>query len=52
MLTCSIGMHRPGQKCTDLIEKTAKVLSSSVILMLFAMQKDNLELSIRQAVKW
>jgi hypothetical protein len=52
MLTHSVGMHRPGQQCTDLIEKTAKALSSSVILMLFAMQKDNLELSIMQAVKW
>jgi len=46
-------MHEDGQQCTDLIETTADVLSESVVtLMLLAVQKDNLELNIKQAVKW
>jgi hypothetical protein len=45
-------MHMPNQRCTDLIEKTAKALSGSVVLlMLLAVQKDNLELNIKQAVE-
>jgi hypothetical protein len=45
-------MHKPGQKCAELIEKTATELSSGVVaLMLLAVQKDNLELSINQAVQ-
>jgi hypothetical protein len=45
-------MHKPGQKCTKLIEKTGNELSSSVVaLMLLAVQKDNLELSINYAVQ-
>jgi hypothetical protein len=44
-------MQIPGQKCAALIEMTANALSRNVVhLMLFAVQKDNLELSIRQAV--
>ena len=47
------GMHRHGQRCTDLIEATADALSDSVVtLMLLAVQKDNLELNINRAVKW
>ena len=50
--SCLIGMHKPGQKCTKLIEKTGNELSSSVVaLMLLAVQKDNLELSINYAVQ-
>jgi hypothetical protein len=45
-------MHKPDQKCTDLIGVTANALSDSVVvLMLLAVQKDNLELSIKQAVR-
>jgi hypothetical protein len=45
-------MHKPGRKCTELIEKTGDELSSEVVaLMLLAVQKDNLELSINQAVR-
>jgi hypothetical protein len=45
-------MHKPGRKCTELIEKTANELSSGVVaLMLLAVQKDNLELNINQAVR-
>lgn len=46
-------MHKPGQRCADLIYKTANALSGSVVnLMLLAVQKDNLELNIKHAVKW
>jgi len=49
---CPAGMHKKGQQCTELVEKTANELSSGVIaIMLLAVQKDNLELSIKQAVK-
>ena len=49
----SIEMHRDEQRCTDLIEVTAKALSGRAIaLMLVAVQRDNLELSINQAIKW
>ena len=44
-------MHKKGQHCTELVEKTANKLSSHVVaIMLLAVQKDNLELSIKQAV--
>jgi len=46
-------MNKPGQRCTELISKTASSLSSNVVrLMLLAVQKDNLELNINYAVKW
>jgi len=46
-------MHKPGQRCTDLIEMTANALSGDVVaVMLMAVQKDNLELSIKYAIKW
>ena len=45
-------MHKPDQRCTDLIEVTANALSGDVVdLMLMAVQRDNLELSVKQAVK-
>ena len=46
-------MHKHDQRCTDLIEVTADALSAGVVaLMLSAVQSDNLELSIKQAIKW
>ena len=43
-------MHKPDQKCTNLIEATANTLSGGVVtLMLMAVQRNNLELSIMQA---
>ena len=46
-------MHKPDQKCTDLIEATADALNAGVVaLMLMAVQRDNLELSVDQAIKW
>jgi hypothetical protein len=45
-------MHRPGQQCNDLIEMTANALSENVVaIMLLAVQKGNLELSIKIAVR-
>ena len=47
-----IGMHKPEQRCSDLIEVTANALSGGgVALILVAVQRDNLELSIKQAIK-
>jgi hypothetical protein len=47
------GMHLHGQSCTNLIEITANALSgNAVALMLLAVQKDNLEPNIKQAIKW
>jgi len=46
-------MHQDGQRATDLIEMTANILSGgAVALMLMAVQRNNLELSIKQAIKW
>ena len=46
-------MHKPGQRCIALLEKTAGALTSNVVaLMLLSVQKDNLELNIKVAVKW
>ena len=45
-------MQKHGQRCTGLIEITANALSSGVVtLMLVAVQRDNLELSIKQAIR-
>ena len=46
-------MHKPDQKCSNLIEVTANALSGGVVaLMLIAVQRDNLELSGNQAIEW
>ena len=45
------GMHEAGKRCTELIEKTANALNDNVVsVMLLAVQKGNLELSIYVAV--
>jgi len=50
---CPAGMHKEGQRCTKLVEKTANKLASGVVaIMLLAIQKENLELCIKQAVQW
>jgi hypothetical protein len=49
---CPAGMHKHGQRCTNLLEATANALSGRVVaLMLLAVQRDDLELNIKQAVK-
>ena len=46
-------MHNTGQRCAELIDLTGKQLSGRAIaLMLVAVQRDNLELSINQAIEW
>ena len=42
-------MHEAGKRCTELLEKTANALDDSVGAMLLAVQRGNLELSIRVA---
>jgi len=50
---CLERMHRPDKRCTELIEKTADALGGGVLsLMLMAVQKKDLVLSINQAIKW
>jgi hypothetical protein len=50
---CPAEMHKLGQPCTELIEITANALSGATIaLMLAAVQRDSMELSIKQAVSW
>jgi len=45
-------MHKDGQWCMDLIKLTANSLSGGIVaLMLVAVQKDNLEVSINCAIK-
>lgn len=45
-------MHKDGQRCIDLITQTANSLSSGVVtLMLVAVQKENLEVSINLAIE-
>ena len=47
------GMHKYGQRCADLLEMTANELSGgAVALLLLTIQKGNLELNIKQAIKW
>ena len=46
-------MHTHGQRCADLIEMTANALGGgTVTLMLLAVQRDNLELNMKHAVRW
>ena len=45
-------MHKDDQQCTDLIKLTANSLSGDIVaLMLVAVQKDNLEMSISHAIE-
>ena len=44
-------MQKHGQRCDGLIEMTANALSGDVVaLMLVAIQRDNLDISIKQAI--
>ena len=45
-------MHMRNSPCDDLIEKTAAALNDDVVtLMLLAVQRDNLRLSVNMALK-
>ena len=44
-------MHRQNGSCNDLIEKTAVALNENIVaLMLLAVQRDNLVLSVKTAL--
>jgi hypothetical protein len=46
-------MHRESMCCEGLIEKTATALNEDVLtLMLIAVQRGNLELSVKRALNW
>ena len=46
-------MQKVETRCHGLLEETAEALNEDVLaLMLLAVQKTDLELSIRKAVKW
>ena len=49
---CRAEMHKHGQQCTDLLDMTANALGGAVALIFLTIQKDNLEVNIRQAIKW
>ena len=44
-------MHIQNRRCDNLIEKTAAALNVAVGLMLLAIQKGNLELSVKEALR-
>ena len=51
MIMCS-DMHKPGQLCDSLVECTATALNDdAVAIMLIAVQRANLEMSISLSVK-
>jgi hypothetical protein len=46
-------MHLQGGQCGRLVEKTAAALNDDlVVLMLLAVQKGNVELSVKTAWRW
>jgi hypothetical protein len=48
-----VEMHKLNAWCNNLIEETAGALNNDVVtLMLLAMQRSNLELSVKLAVTW
>ena len=50
--SCPAGMHKPDERCSNLIETTANALSGGIVaIMLMAVQRNNLELSVKQAIK-
>jgi hypothetical protein len=51
LMTWSPEMHMKESRCDGLIEKTAAALNEDVVaLMLLAVQKGNLELSVKTAL--
>jgi hypothetical protein len=44
-------MHMQKSRCNDLIEKTAAALNQDIVaLMLLAVQRDNIQLSVKAAL--
>jgi len=53
LISVLVGMHRSDQWCTDLIEVTADALNGGIVaLLLIAIQRNDLELNVKQAIKW
>ena len=51
MLMLLVEMHMQNSRCDDLIEKTAAALNDDfVALMLFGVQRDNFQLSVKAAL--
>ena len=51
MLMLLVEMHMQNSRCDDLIEKTAAALKQDIVaLMLLAVQRDNLQLSVKAAL--
>jgi hypothetical protein len=52
--SCSFAeMNRENMSCNDLVEKTAAELNDNIVtLMLLAVQRGNLELSVTSALNW
>jgi hypothetical protein len=51
LMTCLAEMHMNESRCDGLIEETAAALNEDVVgLMLLAVQRDNLELSVKTAL--
>ncbi|KAF7344044.1 hypothetical protein MVEN_01693900 [Mycena venus] len=47
------GMEQPGKRCDNLIETTMSALNDGVVtLMLLAVQRENLQLSVRTGARW
>jgi hypothetical protein len=44
-------MHKPGERCSGLVDMTAQAVSSAAAFILLAVQKNNLELNIKYAVE-
>ena len=49
---CPADMQKNGHRCDDLVDMTASTLvGDAVALMLAAVQREDLELSIKQAIR-
>ena len=47
----SAEMHQQNRRCDNIVEKTAAALNEDIVaLMLLAVQRDNLELSVKTAL--
>ena len=44
-------MHMQNTRCDDLVEKTAAALNQDIVILMFlAVQRDNLQLSVKAAL--
>jgi hypothetical protein len=53
VLLVLVEMHKPNVQCNKIVEEMAAALNdNAVALMLLAVQRSNLELSVKLAVTW